>query len=127
MNTEKDTRVLIVEDESLVGEMIQGILESMNYSVAGRAIDGKQAIEMTRALHPDIILMDMQLPKISGLDATKQIREHPEFTEIPILALTAYAMKGDEEKYIEAGCTAYMSKPVNTRELPVKVAELLGE
>jgi two-component system, cell cycle response regulator DivK len=119
-------KVLIVEDDPKNMRLAMMTLKSRGYELIC-AVDGEEAVNTAFCEKPDIILMDMQLPKISGLDATKQIREHPDFTEIPILALTAYAMKGDEEKYIEAGCTAYMSKPVNTRELPVKVAELLGE
>ncbi len=119
-------KVLIVEDDPKNMKLAMLTLKSRGYELIC-AMDGEEAVNTTINEKPDIILMDMQLPKISGIEATKQIRECPEFAEIPILALTAYAMKGDEEKYIEVGCTAYMSKPINTRELPVKVAELLGE
>ena len=74
---------------------------------------------------PDLIIMDMQLPKLNGLDVTKKLRQMPAFAHIPIIAVTAYAMKGDSEKFIDAGCDAYLAKPVNTRELPGVVAELL--
>ena len=119
-------KVLIVEDDPKNMKLVMMTLKQGGYELI-YAVDGEEAVNTAFNEKPDIILMDMQLPKMSGIDATKQIREHPDFTEIPILALTAYAMKGDEVKYIEAGCTAYMSKPINTRELPVKVAELLGE
>jgi two-component system cell cycle response regulator DivK len=119
-------KVLIVEDDPKNMKLAMMTLKSSGYDLIC-AVDGEEAVTTAFAEKPDIILMDMQLPKISGIDATKQIREHPDFVEIPILALTAYAMKGDEDKYIDAGCTDYMSKPINTRELPVKVAELLGE
>ena len=119
-------KVLIVEDDPKNMKLAMMTLKSGGYELIC-AVDGEEAVNTAFTEKPDIILMDMQLPKISGIDATKQIREHPDLIEIPILALTAYVMKGDEEKYIEAGCTAYMSKPINTRELPVKVAELLGE
>ena len=119
-------KVLIVEDDPKNMKLAMLTLKSRGYEIIC-AVDGEEAVNTTINEKPDIILMDMQLPKISGIEATKQIRECPEFSKIPILALTAYAMKGDEEKYIEVGCTAYMSKPINTRELPVKVAELLGE
>ena len=74
---------------------------------------------------PDLVLMDMQLPKLNGLDVTKKLRQIPAFAHIPIVAVTAYAMKGDSERFIDAGCDAYLAKPVNTRELPGVVAELL--
>lgn len=119
-------KVLIVEDDPKNMKLAMMTLKSCGYDLIC-AVDGEEAVNTAFAEKPDIILMDMQLPKISGIDATRQIREHPDLLEIPILALTAYAMKGDEDKYIDAGCTAYMSKPINTRELPVKVAELLGE
>ncbi len=119
-------KVLIVEDDPRNMKLAMMTLKPSGYEILS-ATDGEEAVNTAFKEKPDIILMDMQLPKLSGMDATKQIRENPELADIPILALTAYAMKGDEEKYIEAGCTAYMSKPINTRELPVKVAELLGE
>jgi two-component system cell cycle response regulator DivK len=119
-------KVLIVEDDPKNLKLAMMTLKSRGYELIC-AVDGEEAVSTALNEKPDIILMDMQLPKISGIDATKQIREHPDFTQIPILALTAYAMKGDEDKYIDAGCTSYMSKPINTRELPMKVAELLGE
>ena len=119
-------KVLIVEDDPKNMKLAMMTLKSRGYDLIC-AVDGEEAVNAAFTEKPDIILMDMQLPKISGLDATKQIRNHPDLIEVPILALTAYAMKGDGEKYIDAGCTAYMSKPINTRELPVKVAELLGE
>lgn len=119
-------KVLIVEDDPRNMKLAMMTLKPFGYEIIS-ATDGEEAVATALKENPDIILMDMQLPKLSGMDATKQIRENPGFEEIPILALTAYAMKGDEEKYMEAGCTAYMSKPINTRELPAKVAELLGE
>ena len=119
-------KVLIVEDDPKNMKLTMMTLKPHGYELIC-AVDGEEAVNTAFYEKPDIILMDMQLPKISGIDATKQIRKHPDFAKIPILALTAYAMKGDEEKYIDAGCTAYMSKPINTRELPFKVAELLGE
>ena len=74
---------------------------------------------------PDIIIMDIQLPEVSGLEVTRRLKENPAFSHIPVIALTAYAMKGDKEKIIEAGCDAYLLKPIDTRELPRKVAEML--
>ena len=117
-------KVLIVEDEPKNLKLTSMILKPHGYDIVS-AIDGEQAVEAARKEKPDIILMDMQLPKMSGLEATKIIRDTPGFRDIPIIALTAYAMKDDEAKYLEGGCTAYMSKPVDTRGLPVLVAKLL--
>jgi len=77
--------------------------------------------------HPSLILMDVQLPGLSGLEVTRQLRQMPAFSCIPIIAVTAYAMKGDREKFIEAGFDAYLSKPINTSELHEMIAEKLGQ
>lgn len=90
-----------------------------------KATDGKEALDVAIKEHPDLIVMDMQLPQMSGLDVIKRLRQMLEFNSIPIIALTAYAMKGDKEKFIEAGCDAYLSKPANTRELSKMIAEML--
>ncbi len=119
-------KVLIVEDEPRNMKLTTMALRPHGYDIVS-AVDGEQAVEVAIREKPDIILMDMQLPKISGLEATRRLRMNPAFKDTPIVALTAYAMKGDEEKYIEGGCTAYMSKPINVKELPVLVAELSGK
>jgi len=90
-----------------------------------KATDGEQALDTAVKEHPDLIIMDMQLPRMSGIDVTRRLRQMPEFNNTAIIALTAYAMKGDREKFIEAGCDAYLSKPVNTRELPEMIAKML--
>ena len=74
---------------------------------------------------PDLIIMDIQLPKVSGVEVAKRLRQMPSFNRIPIIAVTAYAMKGDKEKIIKAGCDAYLSKPINTRQLPEIVDKML--
>ena len=74
---------------------------------------------------PDLIIMDIQLPGINGLDVTRRLRETPLVSDTPIIGVTAYAMKGDREKIIEAGCDAYLSKPIDTRQLPELVAKML--
>jgi CheY-like chemotaxis protein len=74
---------------------------------------------------PDVILMDIRLPKINGLDVTKRLRSNPTFAKVPIIAVTAHAMGGDEEKAAEAGCDAYVTKPVDTRRLPEVILEAL--
>lgn len=90
-----------------------------------RATDGEEALAVAIRECPDLIMMDVQLPKMDGLEVTRRLRLMPAFDHIPILALTAYAMKGDEEKCLSAGCDAYLSKPVSTRELPDRIAKIL--
>ena len=90
-----------------------------------KATDGEEALDIATRERPDLIIMDMQLPKVSGLEVTRRLRQMPAFSHIPIIALTAYAMKGDKEKFIGAGCDAYLSKPINTRELPEIIGKML--
>lgn len=104
--------------------LIEMTLRARNYTLL-KATDGMEALEMAAKERPELIIMDIQLPKMSGYDVTRQLRQMPEFANIPIIALTAYAMKGDKEKFIEAGCDTYLSKPINTRELPELIATLL--
>jgi two-component system cell cycle response regulator DivK len=118
-------RILIVEDNPQNMRLIEMTLKAKNYTLL-KATDGKEALDMVTKEHPDLIIMDIQLPKISGYDVTKMLRQMPEFINIPIIALTAYAMKGDKEKFIEAGCDTYLSKPINTRELPQLITTMLG-
>ena len=90
-----------------------------------KAEDGLEALDIATREHPDLIVMDIQLPEMGGLEVTKRLRQMAEFKDIPIIAVTAYAMKGDMESFIEAGCDAYVSKPINTRELPRMITEML--
>lgn len=117
-------KILIVEDDPKNMKLVMMALKPHGYTLV-YATDGEEAFETALKEQPDLILMDMQLPKMSGMDVTRKLREIPAFSETPILAVTAYAMKGDEEKYIEAGCSGYISKPINTRELPVTIAEII--
>ena len=91
------------------------------------ARDGEEALDLAMRQQPDLIIMDIQLPKVNGLEVTRKLRQTPAFSHIPIIALTAYAMKGDKEKTIDAGCDAYLPKPINTRELPGLIAEMLQQ
>jgi CheY-like chemotaxis protein len=116
--------ILVVEDNPQNMRLIEMILRAESYNMI-TANDGEKALEVAIREHPELIIMDIQLPKINGYDVTKKLRELPEFDKIPIIALTAYAMKGDQEKCIKAGCNAYLSKPINTRELNVIITNLL--
>ena len=117
-------KILIVEDHPQNMRLIGMILRAKGYTLL-RAVDGEEALDMAIRERPSLIIMDIQLPKMSGIEVTGRLKQMPEFSHIPIIALTAYAMKGDKEKFIEAGCDAYLSKPINTRELPGLINEML--
>ena len=101
------------------------VLREKGYNLL-QATDGEEALAVAREERPDLIIMDIQLPKIDGLEVTRRLRQTPGFSQIPIVAITAYAMKGDREKAFAAGCDAYVLKPITTRQLPGLVAEMLG-
>lgn len=117
-------KILIAEDNPQNMKVVLMTLRPHGYTLL-QATDGKEALETALKEKPDLILMDIQLPKMSGLEITRKLREIPAFTHTPIIAVTAYAMKGDKEKAIEAGCDAHLPKPINTRELPGLIAEML--
>ena len=119
-------KILIVEDNPQNMGLVEMILEARGYTLL-KATDGEQALEVSTRDKPDLIIMDIQLPKVNGLDVTRRLRQMPAFNHIPIIGITAYAMKGDREKIIKAGCDAYLSKPINTRELPGIVTEMLSK
>ena len=110
----KDVRVLIVEDDSLVSEMIQGLLEDLQYTIAGRAIDGRQAVEMVQSLHPDVVLMDIEMPQMNGLEATQHIYTH---LPTPVVILTAYETPELLAEASATGVGAYLVKPPNGRQM----------
>ena len=118
-------KVLIVEDNPQNLKVAMMALRPGGYEFS-QATDGEEAVRVAMEGKPDLILMDIQLPKMDGLEATRRLRREPDFKNTPIIALTAYAMKGDEEKTREAGCDYYLSKPVNTRELRDVVANMLA-
>ncbi len=117
-------RILIVEDNPLNLKLLKVILRPYGYTIF-QATDGEEALKVAVKEKPALIMMDMQLPKLSGIEVTKRLRQMPTFKHIPIIAVTAYAMKGDGEKFIAAGCDAYLPKPINTTELPGVVAGML--
>ena len=104
--------VLIVEDNELNMKLFNDILEAHGYATLKTA-SGIEAMELARAHHPDLILMDIQLPEVSGLEVTKWLKEDDDLKDIPVVAVTAFAMKGDEERIREGGCEAYLSKPIS--------------
>ena len=117
-------KVLIVEDNPMNMRLIEMILKSDDYLLL-KATDGEEALAIAAIDHPDLVLMDIRLPKLNGLEVAKRLKKNAQLSHIPIIALTAHAMKGDEEKAIEAGCDSYVSKPIDTRELPRLVADML--
>jgi two-component system cell cycle response regulator DivK len=104
--------VLIVEDNELNMKLFNDLLEAHNYTTL-QTKDGMEALELARHHKPDLILMDIQLPEVSGLEVTKWLKEDETLAHIPVIAVTAFAMKGDEEKIREGGCEAYISKPIS--------------
>ena len=117
-------KILIVEDNPQNMRLLEMILSATNYTLL-KATDGEEALNMALREQPDLIIMDIKLPKMSGLEVTRKLRETPAFSRTPIIGVTAYAMKGDKERVIESGCDAYLSKPINTRQLPEMIAEML--
>lgn len=105
-------KILLVEDDAQNSYLMGFILEKSGYEVVTVG-DGEEAVTAALAEKPDLILMDMLLPKMSGYDATRAIKADPDTTEIAVVALTAYSMKGDRERILEAGCDGYISKPID--------------
>jgi len=104
--------VLIVEDNDLNMKLFNDLLEAHGYLTL-RTKDGMEALRMARQYRPDVILMDIQLPEVSGLEVTKWLKADEELRAIPVIAVTAFAMKGDEKKIREGGCEAYIAKPIS--------------
>jgi CheY-like chemotaxis protein len=118
-------RILVVEDNPDNMVLISDILTSLNYTVL-QAVDGEQGVAMAGAELPDLILMDLSLPRLDGWHATQQIKANTALNHIPIIALTAHALIGDRERALAAGCDDYLSKPINFRALANKLDAHLG-
>src|SRR5258707_8040712 len=118
-------RVLIVEDNDLNMKLFHDLLEAHGYETL-QTKDVMEALKLARNHHPDLILMDIQLPEVSGLEVTKWIKEDDDLRSIPIIAVTAFAMKGDEEKIREGGCEAYIAKPISVANFLETVERFLG-
>ncbi|HHT9104416.1 MAG TPA: response regulator [Candidatus Wujingus californicus] len=119
-----DKNVMVVEDNEKNRKLMRVVLKAKGYIVI-EAATGEEALNILKNQKPDIILMDIQLPGIDGITLIKQIKGTTALKDTPIIAVTAYAMKGDEEKIMEAGCDAYVSKPINTQELPLIVEKYI--
>jgi two-component system cell cycle response regulator DivK len=116
--------VLIVEDNELNMKLFHDLLDAHGYKTL-QTRDGMQALELAREHRPDLILMDIQLPEVSGLEVTKWLKEDDELASIPVIAVTAFAMKGDEEKIREGGCEAYIAKPISVGQFLETVRRFL--
>ena len=117
-------KVLIVEDNELNMKLFNDLLEAHGYLTL-QTKDGVEALRMARQHRPDLILMDIQLPEVSGLEVTKWLKEDDELKSIPVIAVTAFAMKGDEEKIREGGCEAYIAKPISVASFMRTVEQFL--
>jgi len=118
--------VLIVEDNDLNMKLFHDLLDAHGYKTI-QTRNGMEALELAREHHPDLILMDIQLPEVSGLEVTKWLKEDDHLREIPVVAVTAFAMKGDEERIRQGGCEAYISKPISVTTFLDTVRQFIGE
>jgi CheY-like chemotaxis protein len=118
-------RILIVDDNATNLKLVAYLMKANGYTV-DTALDAESAIVAIRANHPDVILMDIQLPGIDGLELTRRLKADPATRDIVIIAVTAYAMKGDQAKAQAAGCDDYITKPIDTRALPETIARHLA-
>ncbi|HZT72988.1 MAG TPA: response regulator [Terriglobales bacterium] len=118
-------RVLVVDDNATNRKLISDLLAFAGYEILGAA-DAEEAQALLRRVRPDLILMDIALPGMDGLTLTRQLKADARTREIPIVALTAFAMKGDDRKAFAAGCAGYLAKPIDTRALPGQIAAYLA-
>lgn len=118
-------KILVIEDNEQNLYLIRYILENCGHEVSS-AMDGKEGIELAATLLPDLILLDIQLPVMDGYDVARALRQNPALADTPIIAVTSYAMPGDKEKAMEAGCTGYIEKPIDPDNFDKQVEEYLS-
>jgi len=116
--------VLIVEDNELNMKLFNDLLEAHGYATL-QTREGSAVLDIAREKKPDLILMDIQLPEVSGLEVTSWLKKDDDLKHIPVIAVTAFAMKGDEDKIREGGCEDYISKPISVNEFIIKIREYL--
>lgn len=119
-------KILIVEDNELNLKLFNDLLEAHGYETL-QTREGLKALDIAREHSPDLIVMDIQLPEVSGLEVTKWLKEDDELRNIPVIAVTAFAMKGDEEKIRDGGCEAYISKPISVTKFIETINQFLGD
>ena len=117
-------RILVVEDTENNRRILNDLLTKAGFDVI-EAFDGEKGVAMAEERRPDLILMDIQLPMIDGYEATRRIKSNPDLRDIPIIAVTSYALSGDEDKARAAGCDDFVPKPYSPRQLLAKIRELL--
>ena len=117
-------KILIVEDNEMNRDMLSRRLERRGFTIV-MAVDGQQGVDMARSEKPELVLMDMSLPVMDGWTATRTIKDDPELSRIPVIALTAHAMEGDRDKAIAAGCDDYDTKPIELPRLLEKIQKFL--
>ena len=117
--------ILYVEDNEMNRKIVRDLLKRTTYKLV-EAHDGEAGVAKALEIRPDLILMDIQLPQVSGLDVTRWIKDDPELRHIPVVAVTAFAMKGDEERIREGGCEAYLSKPISVGKFIETVRRFIG-
>jgi two-component system cell cycle response regulator DivK len=117
-------KILVVDDNQDSRELVVKVLKNKGYEMV-EAVDGEEAVERSVAEKPDLILLDISIPKLNGYEVARILKNREEFKDIPIVALTAHAMKGDRMKALEAGCEGYITKPINVRELPAQVKSFI--
>ena len=117
--------ILVVEDQEDNRQVVRDLLMANDYEMT-EAENGEEALVAVAKDRPDLILMDIQLPEVSGLEVTKWLKDDPELKAIPVVAVTAFAMKGDEERIREGGCEAYLSKPISVAKFIETVRHFLG-
>ena len=118
-------KILIVEDNELNMKLFHDLLDVHGYTTL-QTKDGREALQLAREHRPDLILMDIQLPEVSGLEVTKWIKADDDLKSIPVIAVTAFAMKGDEEKIRSGGCEAYIAKPISVNSFLETIQTVLG-
>ena len=118
-------RILVVDDVPANVKLLEARLSAEYFDVL-TAANGTEALDLVRRMRPDLVLMDIQLPQVSGLEVTRWIKDDPELRTIPVVAVTAFAMKGDEERIREGGCEAYLSKPISVGKFIETVRRFVG-
>lgn len=118
-------RILVVEDNDMNMQLVEFLLEEGGYDIV-KATSGEEALAMTRDAAPDLILMDIHLPGMDGLSVVRAMKSEPRTARVPILALTAHAMRGDKDRFLDAGCDGYISKPIDVKTFIASIRQYLA-
>jgi two-component system cell cycle response regulator DivK len=122
----KQKRILLIEDNEFNRKIVRDLLARQPYDLL-EANDGEAGVAAARRDRPDVIVMDVQLPKLSGLDATRALRADPDTAKIPIIVVTSFALSGDDKKAMDAGASAYLAKPYSPRQLLDTIRKMAGD